>query len=258
MKAVILAGGLGTRISEETHLKPKPMIEIGQRPILWHIMKTYSHHGINDFIVCCGYKGDVIKEYFANYYLYERDITINLDTNEHNVHNNYAEPWKVTLVDTGHDTMTGGRLKRVKEYLDEKEPFCLTYGDGVSDVNISELVKYHNTHKKLGTITAIRPPERYGVLDFGENNQVKSFKEKPENENFYINGGFFVLSPKVLDYVDGDHISFEREPLTKLANEGELQAYKHDGFWQCMDTLRDKTLLEKLWHDKTAPWKVWP
>ena len=257
MKAVILAGGFGTRISEETDLKPKPMIEIGGKPVLWHIMKIYSHYGINDFVICLGYKGYVIKEYFFNYYKHSSDITVDLSNDSIEVHNNYSEPWKVTLVHTGDGVMTGGRLKRVAPHLQNEDAFCLTYGDGVADVNIGELIKHHQQHKKLATLTAINPIERFGVLDLDEENTIKAFQEKPKENKVYINGGFFVLSPKVLDYIAGDDISFEKEPLQKLTQENELSAFKHHGFWQCMDTLRDKNHLEGLWQAKQAPWKLW-
>jgi glucose-1-phosphate cytidylyltransferase len=246
MKAVILAGGLGTRISEETSLRPKPMIEIGGMPILWHIMKTYSHHGINDFVVCCGYKGYVIKEYFANYFLHMSDITFDMAQNQMQVHQRYAEPWKVTLVNTGEETMTGGRLKRVADYLKDDEAFCLTYGDGVGDVNISELIAFHRQQKVKATLTATIPPGRFGALDL-DGARVNSFMEKPKGDGAMINGGFFVLSPQVLDYIDGDSTIWEREPLERLAQEGQLAAFQHHGFWQPMDTLRDKVLLESLW-----------
>lgn len=256
MKAVILAGGLGTRISEETHLKPKPMIEIGGMPILWHIMKIYSHYGINEFIICCGYKGYVIKEYFANYFLHMTDVTFDLSNNNMRVHKLKAEPWKVTLVDTGDETMTGGRLKRVAAHIDDHEPFCLTYGDGVSDVNIGQLIEFHKHHGLEATITATYPPSRFGALHI-ENDKVTSFKEKPKGDGGRINGGFFVLSPRVLQQIEGDLTIWEREPLERLAENGQLAAYTHDGFWQPMDTLRDKTLLENLWQSGEAPWKVW-
>lgn len=242
MKAVILAGGLGTRISEETHLKPKPMIEVGGKPILWHIMKIYSAHGVNDFIICCGYKGYVIKEYFANYFLHMSDVTFDMASNKMEVHSQNAEPWKVTLVDTGEHTMTGGRLKRVASYLQEEKSFCFTYGDGVSDVNIADAIAFHNQHGKLATVTAVQPPGRYGALNI-EQQQVKGFTEKPRGDGGLINGGFFVLSPKCIDLVDQDSTSWEGDPMTTLAARGELMAYQHDGFWQPMDTLREKTCL---------------
>ena len=257
MKAVILAGGLGTRISEETHLKPKPMIEIGGKPVLWHIMKMYSHHGINDFVICCGYKGYIIKEYFANYFLHMSDITLDMSKNSMEVHQQHAEPWRVTLVDTGESTMTGGRLKRVKSYLDDSEDFCFTYGDGVSSVDITALLAFHAKHGKQATLTAVYPPGRFGALDIDENSEVKSFEEKPKGDGAMINGGFFVLSPKVLNLIDDDKTIWERSPLELLAQRGELMAYQHAGFWQPMDTLRDKTLLEELWSSNQAPWKAW-
>ncbi|MBK8360418.1 MAG: glucose-1-phosphate cytidylyltransferase [Comamonadaceae bacterium] len=257
MKAVILAGGLGTRISEESYLKPKPMIEIGGRPILWHILKTYSHHGINDFIICCGYKGYVIKEYFANYFLHMSDITFDMVNNKMEVHQQHVEPWRVTLVDTGDETMTGGRLKRVAPYLAGEEAFCFTYGDGVGDVDITALVDFHRAHGKLATLTATQPPGRFGALSLN-GDQITSFKEKPHGDGSWINGGFFVLSPKVIDRIAGDATLWEREPMESLANDGEFSAYFHRGFWQPMDTLRDKTLLEDLWASGKAPWKVWP
>jgi len=256
LKAVILAGGLGTRISEETHLKPKPMIEIGGKPILWHIMKIYSHHGINDFIICCGYKGYVIKEYFANYFLHMSDVTFNIAKNEMTVHQGKAEPWKVTLVDTGEETMTGGRLKRVSSYLDKEEDFCFTYGDGVSDVDITQLLAFHKEQGVKATLTAVFPPGRFGALEFN-NNKVKNFKEKPKGDGAMINGGFFVLSPDVIDLINGDETTWEKEPLEQLADKGQLAAYQHTAFWQPMDTLRDKTFLENLWSQAKAPWKVW-
>ncbi len=257
MKAVILAGGLGTRISEETYLKPKPMIEIGSRPILWHILKTYSHHGITDFIICCGYKGYVIKEYFANYFLHMSDVTFDMCNNSMQVHHQNAEPWRVTLVDTGETTMTGGRLKRIAPYLEGEEAFCFTYGDGVSDVNISDLIAYHHAHGSLATLTAVFPPGRFGALDILSDGRVKTFKEKPKGDGGMINGGFFVLSPQVLELLSDDQTVWEREPLERLAEAGQLRAFKHEGFWQPMDTLRDKNLLDELWHSGQAPWKVW-
>jgi glucose-1-phosphate cytidylyltransferase len=256
MKAVILAGGLGTRISEETHLKPKPMIEIGGRPILWHLMKIYSSHGINDFVICCGYKGYVIKEYFANYFLHMSDVTFDMKNNKMEVHQGNAEPWKVTLVDTGEDTLTGGRLKRVKDYLKDEESFCFTYGDGLADVNVAELVKFHKSQGKLATVTAVQPPGRYGALDI-KNHQVSQFIEKPKGDGGWINGGFFVLSPKCIDYIENDQSSWEGAPLVTIAKQGELAAYEHSGFWQPMDTLREKNLLEDLWASGKAPWKAW-
>jgi glucose-1-phosphate cytidylyltransferase len=257
MKAVILAGGLGTRISEETTLKPKPMIEIGGKPILWHIMKMYSAYGIHDFIICCGYKGYVIKEYFANYFLHMSDVTFDMVSNQMEVHQRYADPWRVTLIDTGEETMTGGRLKRAAPYLKNEDFFCLTYGDGVSDVNISKLIEFHQRHGLQATLTATYPPGRFGALDIHPDHRVTSFKEKPKGDGGMINGGFFVLSPKVIDLIDGDHAIWEREPLEQLAQSNQLKAYPHDGFWQCMDTLRDKNYLEDLWNSGNAPWKVW-
>jgi glucose-1-phosphate cytidylyltransferase len=256
MKAVLLAGGLGTRISEETHLKPKPMVEIGGMPILWHIMKIYAHHGINDFVICCGYKGYLIKEYFANYFLHMSDVTFDMRNNSMQVHQQSAEPWRVTLVDTGESTMTGGRLKRVAPYLQGEEAFCFTYGDGVSDVNITELVAFHKAQQVKATLTATLPPGRFGVLEL-QGAKVRSFQEKPKGDGGMINGGFFVLSPSVLDYIDGDSCIWERGPLETLAQEGQLSAFEHPGFWQPMDTLRDKTHLEELWQSGQAPWKVW-
>ena len=256
MKAVILAGGLGTRISEESDNRPKPMITIGGMPILWHIMKMYSHYGINEFIVCCGYKGYVIKEYFANYFLHMSDVTFDMAENRMAVHNQKAEPWKVTLVDTGDDTMTGGRLKRVARYLQEEEIFCLTYGDGVSDVNITALVAFHKAQQVKATVTSVLPPGRFGALDV-VGNRVKSFREKPQGDGAKVNGGFFVLSLKVIDYISGDKTIWERGPMERLAKEGDLAAYQHGGFWQPMDTLRDKMHLEELWKSGKAPWKVW-
>jgi glucose-1-phosphate cytidylyltransferase len=258
MKAVILAGGLGTRISEETHIKPKPMIEVGGKPILWHILKMYSAHGINDFIICCGYKGYVIKEYFANYFLHMSDVTFDLSKNEMQVHQHKAEPWRVTLVDTGDDSMTGGRLKRVESFIKDEEDFCFTYGDGVSDINLTELIAFHRANGKLATLTAAYPPGRFGALDIAANNTVSSFKEKPKGDGGMINGGFFVLSPKVISLIDDDSTIWERKPLEKLAEQGQLTAYQHHGFWQPMDTLRDKIYLEEVWQKGTAPWKVWP
>lgn len=256
MKCVILAGGLGTRISEETSIKPKPMIEIGGKPILWHIMKLYSAHGINEFVVCCGYKGYVIKEYFANYFLHTSDVTFDIKHNKMEVHLQNAEPWRVTLVDTGETTQTGGRLKRVKDYLSTTEPFCFTYGDGVSDVNIAELVEFHERNKKLATLTAVQPPGRFGAMDLaGES--IKRFKEKPQGDGNWINGGFFVLSPKVIDLIEDDETIWEREPMELLTQMNQFNAFKHNGFWQSMDTLRDKNVLESLWTTGEAPWKVW-
>jgi len=256
MKAVILAGGLGTRISEDTVNRPKPMIEIGGKPILWHIMKIYSAYGINEFVICCGYKGYVIKEYFANYFLHMSDVTFDMRTNEMQVHQQYAEPWKVTLVDTGELTMTGGRLRRVRDFVKDEEAFCFTYGDGLSDINITSLIEYHKQQRTLATLSATFPPGRFGALDIREN-KVGSFKEKPKGDGGMINGGFFVLSPRVIDLIPGDESVWEREPLETLASRGELAAYEHDGFWQPMDTLRDKNHLEELWQSGKAPWKVW-
>jgi glucose-1-phosphate cytidylyltransferase len=256
MKCVILAGGLGTRISEETHLRPKPMVEIGGKPILWHIMKIYSAHGINEFIICCGYKGYVIKEYFANYFLHMSDVTFDISTNSMEVHQRKAEPWRVTLVDTGDDTLTGGRLKRIAEYVKDEEAFCFTYGDGVADVDITKLVAFHSQHDKLATVTSVQPPGRYGALDL-EGDRVRGFIEKPRGDGGLINGGYFVLSPKVLDFIDGDLVSWEGKPLMTLAEQGELRSFAHHGFWLPMDTLRDKTRLEELWAASEAPWKVW-
>ena len=255
MKAVILAGGLGTRISEETHLKPKPMIEIGGKPILWHIMKTYSFYGINDFVICCGYKGYVIKEYFANYFLHMSDVTFDMAANKMEIHQNSAEPWRVTLVDTGDNTMTGGRLKRVREYLGD-EDFCFTYGDGVADVDVGALVAFHKQQGRMGTVTSVQPPGRYGALET-DGDRVTGFMEKPQGDGGRINGGYFVLSPKVIDYIDGDNTSWESGPLNVLAKENQLAAFQHQGFWQPMDTLRDKNHLEELWQSGKAPWKVW-
>jgi len=256
MKAVILAGGLGTRISEETHLKPKPMIEIGGMPILWHILKMYSAHGVNEFVICCGYKGYIIKEYFANYFLHMSDVTFDMVNNRMEVHHKHVEPWRVTLVDTGEDTMTGGRIKRIKPYVEEDEAFCLTYGDGVSDVNISNLINFHKTSNVKATVTAVLPPGRFGALGMTQK-KVSHFTEKPKGDGALINGGFFVLSPQVLDYISDDQTIWEREPLERLAREGELAAFEHTGFWQPMDTLRDKMLLEELWQSGQAPWKMW-
>lgn len=256
MKAVILAGGLGTRISEETHLKPKPMIEVGGHPLLWHIMKSYSHHGVNDFVICCGYKGYVIKEYFANYFLHMSDVTFDMSTNQLEVHERHAEPWRVTLVDTGEETMTGGRLKRVAQYVKDEEAFCFTYGDGVSDINIAEQIAFHREHGKLATVTAVLPPGRYGALQ-RDGDTVQGFIEKPRGDGGWINGGFFVLSPEVINTISGDTTSWEAEPLSELARKGELMAYEHGGFWQAMDTLREKNLLEDLWQTGIAPWRKW-
>lgn len=256
MKAVILAGGLGTRLSEETSLKPKPMVEIGGKPILWHIMKQYSAHGINEFIICCGYKGYVIKEYFANYFLHMSDVTFDMKNNKMEVHEKRAEPWNVTLVDTGDDSMTGGRLGRVAGYIKDDELFCFTYGDGVGDIDIKKTIDFHKSHGKRATLTAAFPPGRFGALDI-EAGKVNSFKEKPRGDGAMINGGFFVLSPEVLEYIDGDNCVWEQQPLNKLAEDNELMAYEHHGFWQPMDTLRDKIHLEELWQSGEAPWKIW-
>tara|TARA_Y100000589_G_scaffold304908_1_gene318451 strand:- start:624 stop:1391 length:768 start_codon:yes stop_codon:yes gene_type:complete len=255
MQTVILAGGLGTRLSEETHLKPKPMVEIGGKPILWHILKMYSYYGLNDFIICCGYKGYIIKEYFANYFLHMSDVTFKLgEGNNMEIHHNKSEPWKVTCVDTGDLTMTGGRLARIKGYL--KDTFCLTYGDGVSDVNISDLINFHKNNKRLATLTAVKPPGRFGALNI-KNNFVNNFQEKPQGDGSWINGGFFVLEPEVLNYIDGDDCVWEELPLRNLANKNELAAFKHSGFWRPMDTLRDKRNLEELWENNKAPWRIW-
>ena len=256
MKAVILAGGLGTRLSEETDLKPKPMVEIGGKPILWHIMKMYSSHGVHDFIICCGYKGYVIKEYFKNYYLHQSDVTFDMSSNTMEVHHERAEPWKVTLLDTGDDSMTGGRLKQVEKYIKDEDEFFFTYGDGVSDVNLTETLNFHHSHNKLATLTAVYPPGRFGALDVSDG-KVKQFKEKPKGDGALINGGFFVLSPKVLQYINDDKTIWEQYPLNQLASDGELMAYEHNGFWQTMDTLRDKHYLEELWSSNNAPWKSW-
>jgi glucose-1-phosphate cytidylyltransferase len=256
MKAVILAGGLGSRIAEETNLRPKPMIEIGGKPILWHIMKMYSAHGVNDFIICCGYKGYVIKEYFANYFLHMSDVTFDMARNEMEVHEKHAEPWRVTLVDTGDHSLTGGRLKRVARYVDTDDAFCFTYGDGVADVDIAAAIAFHRSHGKLATITAVQPPGRYGALDL-VGSRVAGFTEKPRGDGGVINGGFFVLSPRCLDRIAGDMTTWEVEPLMGLAQDGELMAITHHGFWQPMDTLREKNMLEELWQSGRAPWKCW-
>jgi len=256
MKAVILAGGLGTRLSEETTFRPKPMVEIGGRPMLWHIMKMYSRHGINDFVVCCGYKGYVIKEYFANYFLHMSDVTFDMAANAMEIHHKRVEPWRVTLVDTGDESMTGGRLLRVAEYISGDPAFCMTYGDGVSDVNIAEVVDFHREHRKAATVTAVYPTGRFGALEI-DGRQVRQFQEKPQGDGSRINGGFFVLSPQVLDLLEGDATVWEREPLAKLTIGGELMAFEHDGFWHPMDTLRDKSYLEGLWASGKAPWKTW-
>lgn len=256
MKAVILAGGLGTRISEETHLKPKPMIEIGGKPILWHILKVYSAHGVNDFIICCGYKGYVIKEYFANYFLHMSDVTFDMSNNQMEVHQQNVEPWRITLVDTGENTLTGGRLKRVADYVKDEEAFCFTYGDGVADIDISAEIAFHQQHGKWATVTAVQPPGRYGALQM-HHNQVQGFTEKPRGDGGLINGGFFILSPKCIELIKNDQSSWEGEPLSRLAELGQLMAFEHAGFWQPMDTLREKNLLEDLWAAGKAPWKVW-
>ncbi|MGV7211220.1 glucose-1-phosphate cytidylyltransferase [Oxalobacteraceae bacterium A2-2] len=257
MKAVILAGGLGTRLSEETTVKPKPMVEIGGKPVLWHILKTYSTHGINDFVICCGYRGYVIKEFFANYFLHTSDVTFDMRNNAMEVHQRYAEPWKVTLIDTGAETMTGGRLKRVRQYVEQDEAFCFTYGDGLGNVDITASIAFHRAHGKLATMTAVQPPGRFGAIDI-DGTRISSFKEKPQGDGAWINGGYFVLSPKVIDYLEGDRTIWEQEPMERLAREGEMQAFHHRGFWQPMDTLRDRVLLEDLWNSGKAPWKLWP
>lgn len=256
MKAVILAGGLGTRISEESHLKPKPMIEIGGKPILWHIMKIYAHQGINDFVICLGYKGYVVKEYFANYFLHMSDVTFDMSKNSMEVHVHNAEPWRVTLVNTGEHTMTGGRLKRVRNYLEPGEPFCFTYGDGVADIDIVSEIAFHKAHGRLATVAAVQPPGRYGAL-LREGDTVQGFQEKPRGDGGWINGGFFVMQPEVIDYIADDSTSWEGDPMTALAEEGQLQAFEHHGFWQPMDTLREKNMLEELWQNDKAPWKLW-
>jgi|TARA_B110000495_G_C23014769_1_gene600762 glucose-1-phosphate cytidylyltransferase len=257
LKAVILAGGFGSRISEESHLKPKPLIEIGGKPILWHIMKIYSAHGVNDFIICCGYKGYLIKEYFANYFLHMSDVTFDMTSNEMKVHRKKSEPWKVTLVDTGENTHTGGRLRRVREHIDEEDAFCFTYGDGVADVNVGQLIAHHQSHQKLATLTAVRPPGRYGALRLSDDNYVLEFQEKPDGQNSWINGGFFVLNPKVIDQIPSDESSWEGGPLATLAQKKQLCSFRHQGFWQPMDTLREKNLLNMLWDSGKAPWKIW-
>jgi glucose-1-phosphate cytidylyltransferase len=256
MKAVILAGGLGTRISEETHLKPKPMVEIGGKPILWHILKLYSSHGVNDFVICCGYRGYVIKEYFANYFLHMSDVTFDMSSNQMTVHNKKAEPWKVTLVDTGEETMTGGRLKRVADYIRNEEAFCFTYGDGLADVDISRLIDFHHAHGKWATVTAVRPPGRYGAIE-KSGSKVTHFIEKPRGDGGLVSGGYFILSPKCLEMIDGDHTSWEEQPLARLVEREQMMAYEHTGFWQSMDTLRDKNRLDHLWVSGQAPWKIW-
>ena len=255
MKVVILAGGLGTRLAEETEIKPKPMVEIGERPIIWHIMKQYSHYGFNEFVVCLGYKGYVIKEFFANYFLHCSDVTFDIQHNQMEVHNSSSEPWKVTLVDTGINTMTGGRIKRIKDYIGD-EPFMLTYGDGVSNININELVDFHREHGKIGTMSSVQPEGRFGSIDMNSDGIVSNFMEKPKGDGSWINIGFFVFEPAIFDYIKGDSIIFEREPLETLAADKELNAYKHSGFWKCMDTLRDKTQLEEMWNNNPQ-WKVW-
>ena len=255
MKAVILAGGLGSRLGEETSVRPKPMVEVGGMPILWHIMKIYSAHGVNDFIVCLGYKGYLIKEYFANYFLHTADVTIDLTKNSMEVHQNWSEPWRVTMVETGAETQTGGRLKAIRQYLDDGEPFCMTYGDGVAAVDVGKLIRFHANHGKKATITAVAPPGRFGALEF-DGDQVRSFREKPAGDGGLINGGFFVVHPSVIDLIEGDETIWEQGPLERLASDGELVGYRHDGFWQPMDTLRDKLHLEELWREG-APWKCW-
>jgi glucose-1-phosphate cytidylyltransferase len=257
MKAVILAGGLGTRISEESILKPKPMIEIGGMPILWHIMKIYSTYGVYDFIICCGYRGYIIKEFFSNYFLHMSDVTIDLSENKIEIHNGRAEPWRITLVDTGENTMTGGRILRIKKFVENERMFCLTYGDGLCDINLIKLFDFHKNNNKICTVTAIKPPGRFGALEIDSNNQVLSFLEKPEGDGGMINGGFFVLSPEIFQFIKDDETVWEKEPLEKLASSNNLLAFKHDGFWQAMDTLRDKNLLESLWNSGKAPWKIW-
>ena len=254
MKAIILAGGYGTRISEETHLKPKPLIEIGGMPILWHIMKIYSSYGINEFVICCGYKGYLIKEYFANYFLHMSDVKFDIKNNKMEILQKHAEPWNVTLIDTGLQTMTGGRLKRISNYVEDT--FCFTYGDGLSDVNLANLIKFHKSKNTIATVTSIQPPGRWGLLEIKEN-KISRFKEKPSGDGNWINGGFFVLEPKVFDYLEGDSTVWEKEPLERLSKEGQLAAYKHNGFWFALDSLRDKNRLEELWSSKNAPWKIW-
>ncbi|MFQ3665454.1 MAG: glucose-1-phosphate cytidylyltransferase [Sphingomonadaceae bacterium] len=256
MKAVLLAGGLGTRISEETHIRPKPMIEIGGKPILWHIMKIYAHHGVNEFIICCGYRGYMIKEYFQNYFLHMSDVTFDMTSNGMEVHHRKAEPWRVTLIDTGERTMTGGRLKRVAAHVCDERAFCFTYGDGLADIDVRAQIRFHEAHGRMATVTAVQPPGRYGALQMQED-QVQGFIEKPKGDGGYINGGFFILSPQCLDFIAGDETSWESEPAALLAAKGELYAYRHHGFWQPMDTLRDKLQLEELWASGRAPWKVW-
>lgn len=255
MKAVILAGGLGTRISEETHLKPKPMVELGGRPILWHVMKIYAAHGVTDFVICAGYKGYIIKEYFANYFLHMSNVTFDMRTNSMEVHQQFAEPWRVTIIDTGEQTQTGGRLRRVRSFLDDST-FCFTYGDGVGNINITDAIRFHREGKRLATVTTVQPPGRYGVLEL-ENGRVTEFREKPQGDGNWINGGFFVLEPAVIDRIEGDHTLWERDPMESLARDGQLSAYQHTGFWQPMDTLREKNHLEQLWASGKAPWKIW-
>ena len=257
MKLVILAGGFGTRLSEETEIRPKPMVEIGGKPILWHIMKYYSYFGINDFVICCGYKGYIIKKYFSDYFLHHSDVTFSLKNNTKEIHQNRVEPWNVSLIDTGEETMTGGRLKRVYEYIKDEDIFCFTYGDGLSDVDINKQISFHKKNGKLATLTAVLPPGRFGSLDIDQNNQITNFKEKPKGDGARINGGFFVLSPKVINLIDDDNVIWEKEPLEKLARDKNIAAFKHDGFWQPMDTLRDKKYLEDLWQNSKAPWKKW-
>ena len=256
MKVVLLAGGFGTRLSEETSLKPKPMVEIGGKPILWHIMKIYSHYGFNDFVICLGYKGYIIKEYFANYFLHQSDVTIDMATNTFDYHKSQAEPWKVSLVDTGTNSMTGGRIKRVKDYIGN-EPFLLTYGDGVGSVDIAQLMQYHKAHGKLMTVTSVQPSGRFGALNIDSEMEVNSFMEKPKGDGSWINGGFFVCQPEVLNYISNDSTIFERDPMENIAADGQMKAFKHEGFWKPMDTLRDKQELERLWEEEKAPWKVW-
>ncbi|MBI2258844.1 MAG: glucose-1-phosphate cytidylyltransferase [Flavobacteriia bacterium] len=256
MKVVLLAGGFGTRLSEETDIRPKPMAEIGGKPILWHIMKIYSHYGFNDFVVLLGYKGYYIKEYFANYFLHRSDITIDLSDNKIEVHSNFSEPWKVTLLDTGLHTMTGGRIKQAKKYIGD-EPFMLTYGDGVANIDLKALLNFHNSHNKLITMTSVLPEGRFGALEIDSQNKILQFKEKPKGDGNWINGGFFVCSPKVLDYIENNETVFEQEPLENLAKDGELFTYRHEGFWKCMDTLRDKTQLNEMWDNDKAIWKIW-
>lgn len=257
MKAVILAGGFGTRLSEETSIRPKPMVEIGARPILWHIMKTYSHHGINDFVICCGYKGYLIKEYFANYFLHRSDVTFSLADNSMEVHNNSAEPWRVTLVDTGENSMTGGRLRRVRDYLGD-QTFCFTYGDGLADIDVTTLINFHRSQSTLATLTAVQPPGRFGAFTMGsDESKIRAFHEKPRGDSAWVNGGYFVLEPKVIDYIADDFTVWEREPMERLAQDGQMSAYKHEGFWQPMDTIRDRNYLEGLWKSDEAPWKTW-